>query len=57
MSNQLTTFFTEKANVKKCMILSTLSNTELKDLFWCNDMVFISDILSNIFKQLLRKME
>ena len=40
MSNQLTTFFTEKANVKKCMILSTLSNTELKDLFWSNDMLF-----------------
>lgn len=40
MSNQLTTFFIEKANIKKCLLLSTLKNTELKDLFWADNMVF-----------------
>tara|TARA_R110000803_G_scaffold162035_1_gene225653 strand:- start:1106 stop:3406 length:2301 start_codon:yes stop_codon:yes gene_type:complete len=36
----LTVFFNEKANIKKCVKLSTLGNNEIKDLFWDKDMLF-----------------
>ena len=36
----MTILFNEKVNVKKCLKLSTLQNTELKELFWEKDMLF-----------------